>query len=286
MAASQQLVQRWNERLAVGERLLTNPSPRLRWLGRVYIRLYRFLLSVYGRGEWRSDTASPPGEDQDFDADASASRMPFVDLTSHDPGAPAKSLEQIRYTLKSMHLANSRTVEIGPLREGLQPESWIAIGETRKFRADVLCEALRKAEIQSQLHPHARREIIYVRYRDYERALVIANKLATFRTRDSQPALRPKSKTIWFTPAAAGAVIGFLTGPFVCIMMIVLYFALNEVLTNFHIVPKSGFLDFENRWKSGSCVAVVWMLCVFLGAWIGHRRRRPSHQRENRDAAK
>ena len=53
-----QLVAYWRSRLIVSQEQYQTGSPHLRWLRRVYIRVYRFLLSQYG--EAREGAESPP----------------------------------------------------------------------------------------------------------------------------------------------------------------------------------------------------------------------------------
>ncbi len=64
MTPRSNLLQSWQERLAESEALCRTGSPRLVWLRLIEVRIYSFLLSRYGGGQWHpelpDDTCDPP----------------------------------------------------------------------------------------------------------------------------------------------------------------------------------------------------------------------------------
>src|SRR5262245_15490181 len=90
------LISDWRTRLAAAEAEPVSSSLRRAWLVRVQMRLYRFLLSLYGNGVWRADEHAASPQPVVFDSAEAESLS----------GKPAKDLGKIRSVLKSV--ANSQ----------------------------------------------------------------------------------------------------------------------------------------------------------------------------------
>ena len=97
MDARGKLVEQWQAKLAESRRVAGNASPRLSWLNKMRERLYRFLVSCYGRGDWNAPPAKPH--------EANAVALLF-DTTGAERGKSPKSAERIRAALKKMHAAD------------------------------------------------------------------------------------------------------------------------------------------------------------------------------------
>jgi hypothetical protein len=95
----EELVADWRGRLVNAEAVPIGASKRLAWLVRVRIRLYRFLLSLYGDAGWNAAPNSPADESTASVVFDSPDVLPLA-------GKPAKSEGKIRAVLKSV--ANSQ----------------------------------------------------------------------------------------------------------------------------------------------------------------------------------
>ena len=116
MAAShEELIGDWRRELAAAEESVA-ASPRLAWLARMRVRLYRFLLACYGGGQWQAGPEHDP--------------MPFVfdvaDASALE-GKPAKSGNEIRSVLAAVAKAQDGAHEPGPLAGGLDHDSWVVV---------------------------------------------------------------------------------------------------------------------------------------------------------------
>lgn len=119
-----QLVADWQSRLAAAEEFASGAAPRAAWLRRVQVRLYRFLLSLYGAGDWRAtgDLDSPLVEivhDKSLVFD-SPEVLPLA-------GKPAKETGKIREVLKAVAGAQEQPLTVGPLVAGLPPQHWVVV---------------------------------------------------------------------------------------------------------------------------------------------------------------
>ena len=124
----EQLIADWRDRLAEAN---AAGSPRGAWLNRVRIRLYRFLLSLYGEGRWN---ASAHADAQPADHDKSAV---IFDLPEALPlaGKPAKSDETISAALKSVAGAQGNRCPPGTYAPGAVPASGVfSLPENSRLR--------------------------------------------------------------------------------------------------------------------------------------------------------
>ena len=125
------------------------------------VRLYRFLLAYYGRGQWR------PHESADASA---AGRMTLVDR-SVGAGQRPKTADRIRPTLKKLHCAIENQLEPGPFAEGIGDDAWILL--TSDYGA--LCplrtaQVLRRKGVDCCVVRRGRESSAEVRVKDFERA--------------------------------------------------------------------------------------------------------------------
>jgi len=139
MASRSQLVDGWRVRLAENRRLLTAGAPRRRWIRQIYVRVYRFLISVYGAEDWQA------GEERKETSEDQRSRMEFVDHTLGTKGAQPKPAERIRATLDAVHAACDTPPASGELSDGLRYRDWVAVAsESGHLSADRCIRMLRR----------------------------------------------------------------------------------------------------------------------------------------------
>lgn len=146
MATSrEQLVADWRDRLAAAEEPQPADSQRAAWLARLRIRLYRFLLSLYGEGHWNAPslTDGPPTPFDSVAVDESA--IPLA-------GKPAKDQSMIRAALESVARAREYPPAQGPLTAGIDRDAWVIVASASQGLDPQLCvDALKEAGISSRL---------------------------------------------------------------------------------------------------------------------------------------
>ncbi len=110
--AREEIIAEWRKQLAEAEEPVDADSQRTAWLTRLKLRLYRFLISLYGDGRWNGS---------DSDAEESPHAGPFVVSEEALPltGKPAKDASQIRDVLKSVAEASDGRTKPGPLARGI-----------------------------------------------------------------------------------------------------------------------------------------------------------------------
>jgi hypothetical protein len=112
MSTRDNLIADWRARLADAEAEPMSAAPPRAWLTRVRVRLYRFLLSLYGTGEWRAD-----GE-QSLESQPAASAAVVFDSAEAETltGKPAKGEGQIRTVLKAVANSQDHRPQAGSLQ--------------------------------------------------------------------------------------------------------------------------------------------------------------------------
>lgn len=120
----EELIADWQRCLATAETAPVSSSQRQAWLVLVRVRLYRFLLSLYGRGDWSGnhpivsdERATAGNSDVIFDSPAV---LPLA-------GKPAKGDGKIREVLKAVASAQIERPASGPWIQGLPQEEWIVV---------------------------------------------------------------------------------------------------------------------------------------------------------------
>lgn len=176
--ARDKLISDWRERLAAAEAVDTTAESRPAWLARLQIRLYRFLLSLYGDAEW---TTMPPRRAVPKSAADQQTGAVIFDSSAALPlaGKPPKSLGQIQAVLKSVVNAQSQAPPAGPLTGGLLPESWVTVALAAPkhwHRINYVAESLRRRGIESRLKLHGSRYVLEVHASDFEQGLQIARQ--------------------------------------------------------------------------------------------------------------
>jgi hypothetical protein len=106
------LIADWHQRLADADGVVAEPASRAAWLRRLRTRLYRFLLSLYGNGDWNAATSVEPAQ-----AEPQAGNFAAADIEPLS-GKPAKTDDQIRSVLASVASSQDRR----PIRGRLSGE--------------------------------------------------------------------------------------------------------------------------------------------------------------------
>ena len=132
-----ELVSDWQSRLAVADSLDAGAARQPAWLARVQQRLYRFLLSLYGSGQWRaSDRLS-----NEIELPSSSPPFALFEAPQVLPldGKRAKESGKIRAVLKSVAAAQDQPLAAGPLVAGLPAQHWVAVAVVKHGVDPAVC---------------------------------------------------------------------------------------------------------------------------------------------------
>ena len=211
------LIAEWHERLAAAEATDTDSLSRPAWLARLQIRLYRFLLSLYGDSDW---TTTPPRRTaRKSDLDSVEDAVVFDSPTALPlAGKPPKTIGQIQSVLKTVASAQSSPPPLGPLAQGLAPDCWVTLALVAKKhwqRIQRHASALNRHGIDSQLQYRGGRYSLEVRAGDRSEAAQI---LAAEPPPPVPIRRKPSFRLIRFQPipfARQSLVVGMVVGPVV-----------------------------------------------------------------------
>jgi hypothetical protein len=200
MTTRQELRQRWEMGLEANAGQSEEGS-RFQWIRLVYLRIYRFLISRYGGGDWRVDSVD--GTDVEG-VELASSPMPFVDHTDNAIGLEPKSHELIRDKLAAIHDANEDRQTPGAT-QGLSGQDWVVVASSkRRQTADRIQNKLRAHGFQVRKMNRTTDYGIEVRYAEFAKAL-----LALQEADPSPPATRYR---ITGRPLSRGSRLVSLTG--------------------------------------------------------------------------
>lgn len=176
MAATprEQLIAEWRERLRDCESATGEMTSRSAWLTRVRVRLYRFLLSLYGTGEWQG----APGENL---PSSGVGESPTAALQAQEAaplaGKPAKSEGQIRSVLAAVSGASAQVPAPGPLVSEAEQNIWVIAATTKeKWQALAGLELLQQRGFQVRLRRRGNESILEVPARERKRAFELLDE--------------------------------------------------------------------------------------------------------------
>ncbi|MBC7854489.1 MAG: hypothetical protein IAF94_13730, partial [Pirellulaceae bacterium] len=169
MLSRGKLVQDWRQRLAAAEAEGAEQH-RLRWVYRMRVRLYWFLLACYPQGDWRADEPS-------ISADETLADVVHGDTTTildcPLDGKPAKTSGKMQAVLKSVSAAQDYPAESGPLLGGIAADEWVvAVSVRDRLNMDTCGRLLQRFGISAV---NTGREV-KVRHCDLEQATNILRK--------------------------------------------------------------------------------------------------------------
>jgi hypothetical protein len=127
MTTRQELLDQWQQRLADAE-LACEATVVPAWSDRLRVKLYRFLLAMYGQTDW-------PGPQNDVDN--SQERAANAQLTVAEPkeefaGKQPRSRAEILQGLRNVKGLGEELAPAGPLTDGLLPNSPFVVAACRK----------------------------------------------------------------------------------------------------------------------------------------------------------
>jgi hypothetical protein len=158
MTTRQELLDQWQQRLADAE-AACQATVVPAWSDRIRIRLYRFLLAMYGHTDW-------PGPKDDVDN--VQGRSANGQLTVAEPkevlaGKEPRSRAEILRGLRNIKGLGEELAPAGPLVDGLLPDSPVIVASFRKQNpADVAVRKLRRAGFAPAIARQGRLWQIYV----------------------------------------------------------------------------------------------------------------------------
>jgi hypothetical protein len=187
MTTRTELISDWRERLAAAEDSSSVSSGRVSWMARARVRLYRFLLSLYGDGDWTTDSLPLDEEGTRFEEGDGAAVVFDAPDALPLAGKPAKSAGKIQSVLKSVADAQPASNQPGPLAGGVPPDSWVVAAALVSWsQASAFERTLRDHGIASRTIARGFDRCVEVRARDQREA---ARLLARIR-----PAPRPQMR--------------------------------------------------------------------------------------------
>jgi hypothetical protein len=158
----------------------SDSASRIGWLRKAYARIYRFLLSQYG--------ATPPRE-------VESPPMPFVDCTEELEGKAARSLGEIRHTLKHISANQPLDAIASAPRE---QEIWVTVAvEDKRLCVPACLEWLGRQGIDCRVVQEGRRRVVRVRREQAGEAFRLIARIFDLQARyDSNRASQSLSPTI------------------------------------------------------------------------------------------
>jgi hypothetical protein len=158
MTTRQELLDQWQQRLAEAEQAceaIAVPA----WSDRLRVKLYRFLLAMYGQTDW-------PG--QKDDVDNVQGRSANGQLTVAEPkevfaGKEPRSRAEILRGLRNVKGLGAELAPAGPLADGLLPDSPVIVASFKKHKAAaVALRKLRRSGFQPAIAKQGHLWLIYV----------------------------------------------------------------------------------------------------------------------------
>lgn len=224
MSTRDNLIADWRARLADAEAEPMSAAPPRAWLTRVRVRLYRFLLSLYGEGVWRAD------EDQLPQSRPAASAAVVFDSAEAETltGKPAKGEGQIRTVLKAVANSQDHRPQAGSLQGSeVIANLWLMVVSDSTNLSLPRCQNLLKHHgIECRRVAYGREWALEVRAATHPAALALLDK--------HYDELRKPPR---FTSAAAGSresglpLVGMLllmAFPWVCILLFGVFEAVRK----------------------------------------------------------
>jgi hypothetical protein len=216
MLSRGKLVQDWRRRLAAAE-AQDQEEHRLRWLYRMRVRLYRFLLSCYRQEDWRADEASTTA-DETFADVPHGDTTTLLDVTLD--GKPAKNPGKMLAVLKSVSAAQDHPPLAGPLIHGIAEDEWIVAASARdKLKLPGCVELLRHFGIAST----CTKSELKVRHFDLDRAvrLIRSNRDGLkLETKPDRPWISPRMAPAAEWPVRLAVLMLFLAPIFTISVML------------------------------------------------------------------
>lgn len=203
----EQLISDWQQELTAAEETVA-ASPRLAWLARMKVRLYRFLLACYGGSDWQPLIRAEAATSAD-----SASVAVFDSAAAAElAGKPARSGAEIRSVLSAVAKAQDNSHAPGPLSEGLDHDSWVVVAAaSSKLKMGQSLRLLRAAGLHARASYRGDDRMIEVPACERHEAFEVIEQN---RHRVQLPPETPRTQPIplWCRLAAVAIVSGWVSG--------------------------------------------------------------------------
>lgn len=174
MDTRHQLVEEWKAKCEASSQSPPERGTRFAWVRQIYSRIYRFLISSYGTGNWRG---AVDDSDVSVDSRSITSRMPFVDHRPSAGGLVPKTGDRIRATLESIHNSNPGIVTAGKM-SGVEDGSWVVVDARKKSEyARAVHRGLVAYGIEARLQNRATDTAVAVRHVDFQKALTVVESI-------------------------------------------------------------------------------------------------------------
>jgi hypothetical protein len=163
-----QLIADWQRRLAEAEVVAPDETSRPAWLTRLRLRLYRFLISLYGEGSWNGGNVIAN------DRENARRNVVVADQVLPPAGKPAKDESSIRSALQTFASGRDEKSVAGPLAAGSDHAAWIVVASTSwGLDPTKSASALAENEIQSRTVGRANEITVEVRSLHQDHAMKI-----------------------------------------------------------------------------------------------------------------
>ncbi len=169
MTPRDELIERWQARLAETQSSPPGDSPHGQWVRKVYARIYRFLLACYAHTPWPTE----PARDDESQTTAAASTQ----LLLSPEGKRPKDAGQIGKVLKAVHAANgqgARVVRPGMAKMAVDKDAWIRAAEFKYGKlASRFYRLLHRQGIVSRIVHLTGHYFVEVRRADFDAAMAV-----------------------------------------------------------------------------------------------------------------
>jgi hypothetical protein len=208
ISSRNELIAAWRRGLTEAQELAVR-GPGTSWLAATRVRLYRFLLSLYGDGQWNADSPLPPGVPA---AGEARGTFESSERLARDVVAPSP-IARIQSVLRSVEEANEK-VPSGPLKTGLAESCWVPVTAGNQMLYLVHCgRALTWYGIDNRLIWRGREQVLEVRASDRQSAALIVDRLRAIALASSTNRRRRPIASAGDTACRGLILLGLLMGP-------------------------------------------------------------------------
>jgi len=249
MTTRQELLNQWQQRLTDAEQACLQVVVPT-WSDRIRVRLYRFMLAMYGQSVWPGETAAVNN-----DPNLAARSQVVTELKQDFAGKEPRTRAEIRTGLRNVTGLSEELAPAGPLAEGLLPDSLVIVATFQKQQlAQEALEMLRRRGFAPKVARQGRLVQIYVAAADFAAASAALRE----NTGKGSLPVRTRSQPVDHSLSLlAGTVFGFAFG---------LMFArlVPDVLTDWSRADTTNTPSPEQIWGMGIGSVICLLLSFYL----------------------
>lgn len=249
MIKRQELLNQWQQRLTDAERAFRDATVP-NWSDRIRVKLYRFLLAMYGQSAWPSETAD------DNDKPVLAARLQVVAEPNHEfAGKEPRTRAEILTGLRNVTGLSEELAPAGPLAAGLLPDSPVIAATFQKPQlAQAALKILQRRGFAAQVACQGRFVQVYVAASE----LAAASAALRENSAKGTPPVRIRFSTI-------GISISLLTGTFFGFAFCLMFgWLVPNVLTDWSRANTTNIPAPEQFWGMGIGSVICLLLSVCL----------------------